>query len=178
MQYGSLAHEQVRALESQLEAHCALFKEVRSKLQQIPGVGPIVSATLIATLSDVHRFKNSKQVGSYAGLVPSMYSSGDKDKHGRITKRGSSALRSMLCEAALAARRPQSPLNPFYRKLVTRRGHKVAVVALAHRILRVAWSIMRSGEDFSLAKMGVEAGDFEKTLHIHYRLVHKGTKAA
>ncbi len=91
-------------------------------LQTLPGVGPIVALTLIAALADVTRFPSAKHVASYAGLIPSTHQSGDRDRHGRITKRGAPELRAMLCEAAQHARRPTQTLNPYFAKLCVRRG--------------------------------------------------------
>ena len=80
-----------------------------ARLQTIPGVGRIVALTLIAALADVTRFPSAKHVASYAGLVPSTNQSGDRDRHGHITKRGATELRAMVCEAAQHARRPSHP---------------------------------------------------------------------
>jgi transposase len=75
----------------------------------LEAVGPILALTSLAVFADVQRFATPKHVASYAGLVPSTYQSGTFDRHGRIIKRGSAELRTMLCEAAHLARRPTSP---------------------------------------------------------------------
>src|SRR5207247_242662 len=93
------AQEQIVALEETLAAQPATIAKVAARLQTVPGVGPIVSLTAVAVFSDVHRFPSAKHAASYAGLVPSTDQSGDRDTHGHITKRGSAALRIMLCEA-------------------------------------------------------------------------------
>ncbi|TMA72680.1 MAG: IS110 family transposase [Deltaproteobacteria bacterium] len=87
-----------------------------------PRRGPDRGLTLIAALADVTRFPSAKHVASYAGLIPSTHQSGDRDRHGRITKRGAPELRAMLCEPAQHARRPTHPLNPYFAKLCVRRG--------------------------------------------------------
>jgi transposase len=104
----------------------------------------------------VRRFASAKHVASYAGLVPSSYQSGACDRHGHITKRGSAELRTLLCEAAHHARRPSHPLHPFFMKLCARRGYKTAIVAVAHRLCRLLYALLRDEPDFQLRRFGVE----------------------
>jgi transposase len=98
------AQEQVAALERSLQEQRALFQEDFDRLQTVPGVGPIVALTVLAAFSDVRRFPSAKHAASYAGLVASTFNSGERVQHGRITRRGSTELRSMLSEAAHHAR--------------------------------------------------------------------------
>jgi transposase len=164
------AADQVATLETRLRAlaipHAADF----ARLQTVPGVGPIVALTTIAIFSDVQRFPSAKHAASYAGLVPSTYQSGDRDAHGHITRRGSAELRAMLCEAAHHACRPQHPLHPYFARLCVLRGHKMAVVALAHRLCRILFAMLRTGSEFDVTKLAVEAGPFEKKVVHHWRL--------
>src|SRR5262249_27894003 len=74
-------------------------REVVKRLETVPGVGPIVALTTIAVFAEVGRFPSAKQAASYSGLVPSTFQSGDRDAHGRITKRGSAELRTMPCDS-------------------------------------------------------------------------------
>src|SRR3989454_4869309 len=108
------AQEQIAALETTLATQPTTITTVAARLQTVPGVGPIVSLTAVAVFSDVHRFPSAKHAASYAGLVPSTDQSGDRDTHGHITKRGSAALRTMLCEAAHHAQRPSPPPHPDF----------------------------------------------------------------
>ena len=94
------AAQEVRDLDQALGQQGGRWRDELRRLQTVPGVGPIVALTAISVLADVSRFSSAKHVGSYAGLVPSTHQSGTHDAHGRITKRGSAELRSMLCEAA------------------------------------------------------------------------------
>ena len=132
-----------------------------ARLRTIPGVGPIVACTAIAVFSNVERFADAKHAASYAGLVPSTYQSGERDAHGRITKRGSAELRAMLCEAAHHASRPHHPLNPYFARLCARRGYKMAIIAVAHRLCRIIFAMLRHQSDFDVGKLGVERGPFE-----------------
>jgi transposase len=164
------AREQVGGLERRLaEAQNAYAEDVR-RLQTVPGVGPIVALTTLAFLSDVSRFPSAKRAASYAGLVPSTHQSGDHDAHGRITKRGSGELRAMLCEAAHHARRPDHPLNPYFSVLCARKGYRIAVVAVAHRLCRILYAMLRDRKDFDVERLRIEMGPFEKKIVRLYRL--------
>lgn len=163
------AHEQVLVLEASLEAQGEPYRRDLERLQTVPGVGRIVALTTLAVFSDVRRFPSAKHVASYAGLVASTYDSGESVRHGRITRRGSDELRSMLCEAAHHAGRPGSPFHPYFTSLLVRRGYKMAVVALAHRLIRILYSMLRHGRDFDITRLAVEEGPFEYTVVRQYR---------
>jgi transposase len=163
------AHDQVARLEQCLEAQQEPLQRELDRLRTVPGVGPIVALTVLAVFSDVRRFPSAKHAASYAGLVSSTYDSGERVRHGHITRRGSSELRSMLCEAAHHARRPDHPLNPYFSSLCVRRGYKMAVVAVAHRLCRILYAMLRDGTDFDLSRLAVEPGPFAHTTVRHYR---------
>jgi len=129
--------------------------------------------TAIAVFADVTRFPSAKHAASYAGLVPSTFQSGASDRHGHITKRGSAELRAMLCEAAHQARRASHPLHPVFLKLCARRGYKMAIVAVAHRLCRVLYALLRHGTEFQPTRLGVEEGPFTQTVTRRYRLTPK-----
>lgn len=163
------AREQVATLEVSLRAQGEPLQHDLDRLQTVPGVGPIVALTVLAVFSDVRRFPTAKHAASYAGLVASTYDSGERVQHGRITRRGSGELRAMLCEAAHHAGRPSHPLNPYFAQLCVRRGYKMAVVAVAHRLCRILYAMLRQGTDFDLSRLGVEQGHFEHTTVRRYR---------
>ena len=172
------AHEQVVALEALLKEQRGAHKQTVERLKTVPGVGPIVALTAIAMLSDVKRFKSAKHVASYAGLVPSTYDSGERTRHGHITKRGSNEFRSMLCEAAQHARLKDNPFNPYFSSLLVRRGYKMAIVAVAHRICRILYSMLKRGTEFDLKRLGIEEGRFEKVSVKRYRLRENASQTA
>ena len=118
-------------------------------------------------------FRLGQDVASYAGLVPSPYQSGDCDRHGHITKRGSAELRTMLCEVAHHARRAAHPLHPYFLKLCARRGYKIAIVAVAHRLCRLLYALLRDGTDFQPSRLGVEEGPFTQTVTRRFGLTPK-----
>jgi transposase len=144
-------------VEGSLTAHRQQLAVPLGHLQSVPGVGPIVGLTVIAAFADVTRFPSAKHAASYAGLVPSTYQSGDCDRHGHITKRGSAELRAMLVEAAHHAARPGHPLHRPFRKLCVRRGYKPALVAIAHRLCRILFALLRDGADFHPAEVAAPA---------------------
>jgi transposase len=164
------AGEQVARLERELaQQQRASFADPLRRLETIPGVGPVVASTAIAVFSDVTRFPDAKHAASYAGIVPATYQSGDRDAHGRITKRGAAELRAMLCEAAPHASRPDHPLHPYFAPLCTRRGYKLAVIAVGHRLCRIMFAMLRDGRDFDRNQLAVERGPFERTVVRRYR---------
>jgi transposase len=163
------AQEQVAALENSLRAQQPPFQRELDRLLAVPGVGPIVALTVLAVFSDVRRFPTAKHAASYAGLVASTYNSGERVQHGRITRRGSSELRSMLCEAAHHARRPDHPLHPYFASWCVRRGYKMAVVAVAHRLCRILYAMLRDGTDFDVHRLAIEEGHFEHVSVHRYR---------
>lgn len=172
-----LAGEKIKRIGDRLEELGREHEATVERLQTVPGVGPIVALTVVAAYSDVKRFPTAKHAASYAGLVPSTHHSGDRESYGRITKEGSAELRSMLCEAAHHARRDGHPLNPYFSKLCAKRGYKMAVVAVAHRLARIIFAMMRDEKDFDVGKLNVERGPFTKTSVRTYRLKKQGQTA-
>ena len=142
------ALEQKNACEKSLESQHAAFGEDLERLKTVPGVGEIVALTAIAVFSDATRFPTAKHASSYAGLVPQTYQSGDTNRQGHITRSGSPELRAMLVQAAHTARRQSSPLNPFLRTLTLRLGTRRAVTAVAHRLCRVLYAMLRDKTSF------------------------------
>lgn len=165
-----VAGEQVKLLDASLDEQSRHFDADFVRLQTVPGVGPIVALTAISAFSDATRFPTAKHAASYAGLVPSTDQSGDRDWHGHITKQGSAELRSMLCEAAHHAARKNHPLNPYFKSLCARRGYKMAITAIAHRLCRMLYAMLRDHAEFDIRKLAIEVGPFEKKIVMPYRL--------
>ena len=112
-------------------------------LMTIPGVGPITAMFMVAEIEDIARFKSYRHLASYAGLVPRLDASADKQRIGSITKLGSPYLRTALVEAAQAATRTKGRLNIFFRRRIVRAGYQKAIVATAHKIIKCAYYILR-----------------------------------
>jgi transposase len=131
------------------------IREIR-QLMTIPGIGFLVATRFYACIGDASRFPNSSTIGSYIGLVPSVYNSGESERSGEITRQGSPALRSALIQSghALIARCSPEKAGALkqhaLRVMEHRRRRKIAVVAAAHKIARIAYHVMRNGKDFDL----------------------------
>ena len=147
-QLDSLTKQQ-QEIERRLEV-IAKADERIVRLQTIPGVGRKTAETLVAAIDDPHRFKNGRQVSSYIGLVPKQYQSGETDRNGRITKRGSRLLRTMLLECAWCSIRYNAWAKGVYQRIhggqKTRK--KKAAIALARKIAVVAWAMLRDEKDW------------------------------
>jgi len=144
--------KEVKTLDKQLEQMHAAMSEQVERLRTVPGVGPIVALTALAYFARPERFKNAKHAASYTGLVPQTYNSADRECYGHITKQGPRELRNMLCESAQHAAKKGHPLNPLYRRVRNKKGHKVAVIAVAHRLARILWSMMKKETEFEITR--------------------------
>lgn len=162
--------ESVKDLEKELEEAMQPFEKESRRLQTVPWVGKITVATFIAVIGTPTRFENSGRVASYTGLVPSSWDTGDRVRHGHITKCGSSELRSMLCEVAHHARRPDHPLNPYFTRMIAQAGYKKAIVCVAHRLARILYQMWRTKKDFDERKLGVEKVMQKVTKTRHYAM--------
>jgi len=165
-----LAQEQVAALETELDEALAPFRETAELLTTVPGVGRITAASFIAVLGTPERFPDSGAVGSYLGIVPSTYDSGESERHGRITRQGSGPLRAVLVEVAHHAANPRHPLHPYFARVCAKAGYKKAVVAVAHRLARILYRIWRTKTAFDVAKLNVEAVRETRTRTVYYRI--------
>lgn len=129
--------------------------EPARRLMQIEGIGPLTATAMVATVGDARMFRNGRQFAAWLGLVPRQYTSGDKVRHGRITKRGDGYLRKLLIHGARALMRHlknrEDPRSRWVRCLQQRRGFNKAVVALAARNARVLWAVLAHGTDYQPA---------------------------
>ena len=137
-------------VEGRLDALARTDGRIR-RLQTIPCVGPRTAEMLVAVLDDPHRFRSGKQVGSYVGLVPRQYQSGQMDRQGRISKQGHRRLRSLLVEVSWLALRYNPQLREIYQRLCrgTPSRRKIAIVAVARRLLVIAWAMLRDRTDWA-----------------------------
>jgi transposase len=126
---------------------------------EIPGIGPIVATALVAEIGDWNAFRSGRGLAAWIGLVPKQHTTGGKDRLGSITKRGNRYLRWLLVAGAMAviryAQKYGTQKRPWLGRL--RRPTKVAAVALANKIARMAWAIMVRGERYKEPKLLVAA---------------------
>jgi len=125
--------------------------ELGRRLQEVRGVGPLVASALVATVPDPQVSKSGRSLSAWLGLVPRQHSSGGKERLGGITKAGDTYLRRMLFVGAMAVIRHaerHGTRRPWLMKLLSRRHPRVAAIALANKIGRIAWALMTSGERY------------------------------
>jgi len=119
-------------------------------LQTIKGVGPRTAEAVVMHLDDPHRFKSADDVAGYAGLVPKQLESGQMSRFGHITRRGPGLLRSMLVEAAWVVYRHNDWAKTWVAKISrgSKARRKIAIVALARRLLTILWAMLRDNQPF------------------------------
>jgi transposase len=126
--------------------------ETSKRLDEIPGVGPALATALVANVSDPRAFRSGRDFSAWIGLVPKQNSSGGREKLGSISKRGDRYLRSLFTAGALAviryAKLHGTKHRPWLTALLARRPTKVAAIALANKIARMAWAMMAKGERY------------------------------
>jgi transposase len=126
--------------------------EASKRLDEIPGVGPALATALIASVADPKAFRSGRDFSAWIGLVPKQNSSGGKDRLGSISKQGDRYLRSLFTAGALAviryAKIHGTKHRPWLVALLARRPTKVAAIALANKLARMAWAMMAKGERY------------------------------
>ncbi len=122
------------------------------RLDELPGVGPALATALVASVADPRAFRSGRDFSAWIGLVPKQSSSGGKQKLGSISKRGDRYLRGLFTAGALAviryAKIHGTGHRPWLTALLARRPTKVAAIALANKIARMAWAMMARGERY------------------------------
>jgi len=123
--------------------------EASLRLDDIPGIGPLIATALVASVPDPHAYKSGRDLSAWIGLVPKQNSTGGKDRLGHISKAGNRYLRTMLVVGALSVIRRAKQVGytrrPWLAKLLERRSTKIAAIALANKNVRTAWAMMAHG---------------------------------
>ena len=126
--------------------------EASRRLDEIPGVGPALATALVASIADPRTFRSGRDFAAWIGLVPKQSSSGGKPRLGSISKQGDRYLRGLFTAGALAviryAKIHRIGHRPWFTALLARRPTKVAAIALANKIARMAWAMMARGERY------------------------------
>jgi transposase len=143
---------QIRAADAAVHRD-ATSDPVVSRLQTVPGVGPVVALTFHAMLDTPDRFGgDARRAAAFVGVVPAERSSGERQQRGRITKTGPGELRALLIQASWAVWGSKTTaaraLREWAQALAARRGRRIAIVALARRLVRILFAVWRDGTTF------------------------------
>jgi len=145
--------ERIAQYDAHIQAQAKADSGAR-QLMRLPGVGSITATALLSTIGRGHDFKCGRQLCAWLGLVPGQYSSGGKQRLGRITKAGDPYLRSLLVMGARAvlqsARNKTDRLSRWASALAERRGYWRAVVAIAAKNARLCWAMLSKGDAFHM----------------------------
>jgi transposase len=117
-------------------------------LISIPGIGYYSALLIVSEIGDFRRFPNPKKLCCYAGLVPSVFSSGGKTYHGAITRQGSKWLRWILIELSLHFIRHDKRLKSLYDRVSHKHGHNSAKVAVAREMLKIIYAMLRDNRPY------------------------------
>lgn len=136
-------------------AHVVRQHEAAKRLMQVEGVGPITATAIVATVGDATAFHHGRPFAAWLGWVPKHLSTGGKPVLGRITKRGTGSLRTLLIHGAravlqLTPKRTDAE-SVWVEEVRHRRGDNSAAVALAAKHARILWALLARGQDYQLA---------------------------
>jgi transposase len=141
--------ETIQRFNEQIAEYCRPFEEAVTLLDTIPGVGREVAEVIVSEIgTDMSRFPTANHLASWAGVAPGNHESAGKRYSGKTTK-GNHALAAVLNQAAHAAAVTKNTyLSAQYRRLAARRGKKVAIVALEHTLLVIAYHLIQCKEPY------------------------------
>lgn len=120
----------------------------------MPGIGPITASVLAATLPDVSAFRSARDLSAWLGLTPKPHSSGGKERLGAISKMGNRYIRRLLYLGAMgviSTRKRSDPGDDWLGDLIRAKPLKVVAIALANRMARQVWAMLRTGEAWRAA---------------------------
>ena len=152
----------IEALDPQIAAVDEKIAELSERepvvrlLKTAPGVGPVIAATFVSVIDEARRFQTAHHVESYVGLVPSEDSTGGRRRVGSITKQGNKHLRALLIQGAWSILRGDKDdrLARWGAELAARRGNRIAVVAIARRLVGVLWAMWRDDRVYDPQRLG------------------------
>jgi transposase len=143
--------EQINQYEQSLAALLETNEDYQ-RLQTIPGIGPVIAATLVAAVGDAHYFKNGRQMAAWIGLTPRQHASGEKSRMKGISKRGDRVLRRLLIHGARTVlnwcEKKTDKLSLWLKSLSSRAHPCKVIVALANKLARIAWSVLATKQPY------------------------------
>jgi transposase len=131
-------------------------------LETIPGIGPLTASALAASIGNAHAFRSGRELAAWLGLVPRQHSSGGTPRLPGISKRGDTALRTLLIHGAravirMAATRPEMA-DSWLMKLCRRRYKNIAAVALAAKNARTVWAMLIRNPSYQAGHVPARSG--------------------
>jgi len=146
----------IRKIDLEL-AECERKDPRAARLQSMPKVGRIAALTFLGAVDDPKRFSSSRKLVGYSGLAPTVRSSGERTVYGSISREGRSELRGVWVQiahlVAYDTSRATQPLRTWFNRTAKRRGKKTATVALARRLLVIAYHLLRNETDYDAARL-------------------------
>jgi transposase len=153
VQLGTLKQELTSLNKHMVAWHKATADSQR--LATIPGIGSVTASAILAAIGSGTQFKSGREFAAWVGLVPRQNSSGGKERLGHISKKGNSYLRKLLVLGATTQLRgkyvERAPGGQWFGQLVRRKSPRVASVALANKMARVAWAVLTKGQNYRAA---------------------------
>lgn len=143
-----------RHLETRIAESTALIKKLYEEIREaqlirtIPGFGKYLSVLVAVEIADLSRFADAAHLHAYAGVIPSVHSSGDKTYYGKIIRAGNRWLRWAAVEAVWPAIRADFDLRCFYERLARRKGANKAKVATARRLLTIIYKVWKEQRNY------------------------------
>jgi transposase len=151
-------YEELRHLEDRIAHYDEKIKQIAQadertqRLQTIPGIGPKIATALLGAIGDIHAFKNGRELAAWLGLVPRQHSTGGKSTLLGISKRGDVSLRQLIIHGARSVLRwvdrKTDRTSRWATALKERRHENIAVVAMANKMVRVAFALLKKGETY------------------------------
>ena len=122
------------------------------RLRQIPGIGPLVATAIVASIGNGAAFRKGREFAAWLGLLPNQHSTGGKARLGAISRRGNCYLRKILVHGAravvLRSKRDRIAMGAWMTSLETRAPRNILIVATAHKLARIAWAVLSTGQDY------------------------------
>lgn len=149
----AIIQQEAKAIRKQIKSHIDQHPDLKKQndlLQSIPGIGQVTSASMLAYLSDIGRFKNAKKIAAFVGLNPKQFCSGSAIKKGTpLSKIGHARLRKALFMPALVARQYNSAIQIFSQRLQLAGKPKMVIVgAVMRKLIHIIYGVLKSGKPF------------------------------
>ena len=151
-------HKELQQLTTRIEEmdriiqRTAANDEACQRLTTIPGIGPVTATALVAAVGNGVGFRRGRDLAAWVGMVPREYSTGGRQKLLGISKRGNAYLRRLFVQGARAVmqrrNRQSNSLGRWLAQLLSRTHQNVAIVALANKLVRTAWAVLKKNEGY------------------------------